>query len=370
VITRPFLVTVALACGAVLIGLVSGISDAPQSAIPALAATALVVTLAAALVFYRLQSQAPGLATRPASDPGPHSTPSRRLRYPAASRVLPGVAATHRRHLHALAALAIVTLALHAVPWALTNLDRIPAVLMIRPRGRDHPGLVWSFFLLAVQRGTALTAMLFAVSGGAVAGVIGGIGSGYFRLNVIERGVDAVAVFPSVLLLILFSGVTSMPGLPLVLTLGVAAFVRFSVWSQHRASALRRAEFVEYGRGIGERGAELVRRHVVRNVLRGSASRFVRLYVDMIVLAANLSFLRLVPYRTTGEAASAGLVARVVGRAVVDWGAALAGSRSFFVRQTYLPAIWPAVLLVVTVVVLRLGERRLQRIEIESGGAS
>ena len=275
-----------------------------------------------------------------------------------------------RKHLPVLIAFAVIAVAIHVIPWTILNQESIPAILMIRPSAREHPELVWMFFTREARLGAALAPILLAVFSGAATGVMAGIGSGYFRVNLIERTVDTVSVFPSVLLLILFSGLTSVTGLPLFFTLCVAAFIQFFVWSQHRASELYRMDFVEYGRSIGERGAELVRRHVVRNVLRGAGSRFVRLYVDMIVLAANLSYLLVTPYRRTAEETAPSWIDTFIHATTWDWGSALASSRTYFVRQIYLPAMWPAVFLVGTVVFLRVVARRLEMLESETTGSA
>ena len=370
-VTRPVLVTLLVAMGAVAVGLLSAVSSAdhPDALFLLVGAAVIAAAVTVLLVSHHRSAHATGRGSKPPGS-SPHSASLSRTSPPGAGSTRVSFGGRIRPRLFLLATLVVVVLAIHVVPWTLGNLERIPTLLSMRPRGREHPELIWSFFLLAVQRGASLAPILMAVCGGATFGLLAGIGSGYFRLNLIERGVDAVAVFPSVLLLILFSGVAGLAGLPLVLTVGVAAFVRFFVWAQHRARELCDVEFVEYGRAIGEHGAELLRRHVVRNVLRGAGTRFVRLYVDMIVLAANLSFLQLVPYRSGAEAATPGVFGWFISGSGYNWGSDLAGSRSYFIRQTYLPAIWPAVLLILTVAVLRIVAGQLEQLRAHSGQAA
>jgi ABC-type dipeptide/oligopeptide/nickel transport system permease subunit len=261
------------------------------------------------------------------------------------------------------AVVAAVLLAIVMVPWVVPRPERPSAVVLLRPRGRDHPELIWYFFRHSIASGQALLPILLGVAVGSAAGVIAGTASGFFRLHLIGRSVDTVAVFPSVLLLVVISGFTAVLGLPMLLVVGIAAFVRFFFWAERRASELQTAKFVHYGRSIGEGGGELTLRHVLRNVTAGAGSHLIRLFSDMIVLTANLTFIRLTPFYTAPDDRPLTLIERVTAALPSDWGSALAAAKGDFTHRTYLPAIWPAIFLIATITILRLLGRQMEKRE-------
>ena len=88
------------------------------------------------------------------------------------------------------AALLVVVVAL---PWIIPPPERAPAFMMIRPRGRDHPELIWYFFRRSVTRGRALLPILIGVVAGSVSGALAGAASGFFRVaQVTARSVDCL----------------------------------------------------------------------------------------------------------------------------------------------------------------------------------
>ncbi len=340
-------VTLVVLCGALAVPLVAG-SGAASAASRAVAAVALAGVIGAVSWASVARLHLPSLVERATATPLAASAAAGSPTRP--TQGTSRTPATLRRSVGPLLA-AIAVAALVVLPWVVPVPDRPGVTILIRPNVREHPFLIWYFFRLALSNGRFLLVVLITALGGSVAGSLLGIFAGYYRTTALDRAMDYVHVFPSILIAVLVAGLTEVPGAPLLVALVFAAVVRFYGESRDFGIRLRGADHVRYGRAIGEGPVELLVRHIAPNLLRGYPARLVDLSVDLIVLTANLSFLNLV-----SVGAAAGPPARVARFASVltsEWGSMLAGARSDFIKGVYLPSIWPSVLLIGSIVLIR-----------------
>lgn len=243
--------------------------------------------------------------------------------------------------------------ALVVLPWLLPPPERPPVQVMFRPNLREHPVLIWYYFLRTLVEGRFLLVVLVAAFVGSSVGSLLGIVAGYFRSHTLDRAMAYVHVFPSILVVVLVVGLSEVPGLPVFVALVVAAAVRFFADSRDYGVVLRKTDFVRYGVSIGEGPLEQLSRHVLPNLARGYGARLLDLSVDLIVLTANLSFLRLLPAGPGAPAAGAEGLLRFAAPLTDGWGRLLADARSDFIKGIYLPALWPFVLLIGTIFLVR-----------------
>jgi ABC-type dipeptide/oligopeptide/nickel transport system permease component len=277
------------------------------------------------------------------SDVGDVELAGGRLRSWLRQRVRPG---------HAIAVALLIVLIV--LPWVVPMPRRPSPIILVRPNAIEHPYLIWYYFVGTLLSGKFLLVVLLAAIAGAIAGTALGTLAGYYRATALNRGIAYLEVFPSILVAILVAGLTTIRGVPLLAALVVAATIRFCGQSRDFGVALRKSDFVRYGVAIGEGPIEQFRRHVLPNLARRFIPDLIGIYVDLIVLTVNLSFLRLVPVRRFGPPVEAPI--GPIRHAVVlmhDWGSQLAAARSDFIRGIYLPSVWPLVLLIGTIVLLR-----------------
>lgn len=193
--------------------------------------------------------------------------------------------------------------------------------------------LAGSPFILVPLAGAAI---------GALVGTVMGTISGHAKLVALDRVVEQLEVFPSVLIMVLVAGLWPERLTGLVATLGLIGALRFYRISRLEVSQLAGREFVQYATFLGTSGPGLLVRHYVPAILPALGHALFILAADLVVLEANLSYLGAL-YPSGG------------------WSAMLNQTKTAFVRGDYLPALFPALLMILTVALLRVMARSVKR---------
>jgi ABC-type dipeptide/oligopeptide/nickel transport system permease subunit len=204
--------------------------------------------------------------------------------------------------------------------------------------GRDVLARLFSAGLLSIPMG------ILAIGVGAVAGSAFGLVAGFVggRSDTLAmRAVDVMLSFPPLLVALVVVAVLGPSVLTSILAVSVAAFASYARVVRSTALSLRSATFIDAARVCSTGTAQMIKRHVVPNVLDVVVPLLViGMGNGMIVLAA-LSFLGI-----------------GVQPPQADWGVMLTdGVRS--IRSAPLVALAPAVLLYFTVAGINLAGEAL-----------
>ncbi|MGD2134194.1 MAG: ABC transporter permease subunit [Maricaulaceae bacterium] len=164
--------------------------------------------------------------------------------------------------------------------------------------GRDLFARTLIGFLVSLAVGVVATviSLIIGVAWGAVAGYVGG------RVDqIMMRIVDVIYSLPYVFLVILLLAVTQdftqgQPFLKLLILFGAIGGVQWLTMARivrGQTLSIRRREFVEAAIAGGATGAQVIRRHVVPNVL-GPVVVYMTLTIPVVILAESfLSFIGL-----------------------------------------------------------------------------
>ncbi len=165
-------------------------------------------------------------------------------------------------------------------------------------QGRDMVARVMAGFLVSLSIGVVATvlSLVIGVTWGAIAGYAGG------RVDqIMMRIVDIIYSLPYVFLVILLLAVTQdlTTGRPLTKLLIVFAAIGGVQWLtmsrivRGQTLSLRRKEFVEAAEAAGATGGQIIRRHIMPNVL-GPVVVYMTLTIPVVILAESfLSFIGL-----------------------------------------------------------------------------
>jgi ABC-type dipeptide/oligopeptide/nickel transport system permease component len=258
----------------------------------------------------------------------------------------------------------IALVALIVLPWVVPRPVRPLSVLLIRPDVIENPGLLWYFFRSALTAGRGLVVVIACGLAGVVIGAAGGVRVGLHDDSTVDRVFAVGAVFPAVLIVIAAIGMVGSRPPALLMSLTLIGALRFYPHARDSARLLAGSAFAGYARVLGERGGEFLLRHIIPNFLRLHAKSILLLLSDLVVLRANLAFLGLTASRWSLSAlatgpAEPGLLPVIYEAATLDWGLMLADVRSDFVREIYVTSIFPAILLIGFVLLVRAASRRL-----------
>jgi peptide/nickel transport system permease protein len=189
----------------------------------------------------------------------------------------------------------------------------------------------------------ALVVGLAAVSLAVVIGVTLGLVAGYAGGTVdavISRLIDALIAIPNVLLYLTVLGVAG-PGLSmLVLLIGCLGWTTFARVVRAETLSLRRREFVEAARALGQRTPALLLRHVLPAVMAPIIVVATLNVASVIILEASLSFLGLGVQPPT-----------------VTWGRMLADGRGYVATAWWLATFPGVCITLLCVSLLLLGDR-------------
>jgi peptide/nickel transport system permease protein len=173
------------------------------------------------------------------------------------------------------------------------------------------------------------TPVAAALVAGGLLGIIAGYAGGFVNA-LIMRIMDVFYAFPSVLLAIAICGVLGNGLTNVIIALSVVFIPPLARISETIAAQVRRLEFVEAARASGSSAAQVIRHHVLPNVLAPILVYATSLISVSIILASGLSFLGLGVVPPTPE-----------------WGVMLNALREAIYVQPYVAAI-PGVMIFLT----------------------
>lgn len=163
------------------------------------------------------------------------------------------------------------------------------------PLGTDKLG---RDVLSRVMYGTRVS-LLVGLAATLLSGVVGavvGVVSGYYRgwrEQVFMRLADVQLAFPSILLALAIIAVLGPSLFFLILVLGLTGWVSYARVIRAEVLSLREREFVTAARAIGDTGPQIMRRHLLPNLVAPLATIGTLQVAAMIVAEASLSYLGL-----------------------------------------------------------------------------
>ncbi|MEV0345740.1 ABC transporter permease [Nonomuraea sp. NPDC050680] len=163
------------------------------------------------------------------------------------------------------------------------------------PLGTDKLG---RDVLSRIMYGTRVS-LLVGLAATLLSGVVGtaiGVISGYYRgwrEQVFMRLADVQLAFPSILLALAIIAVLGPSLLFLILVLGLTGWVSYARVVRAEVLSLRSREFVTAARAIGDTGPQIMRRHLLPNIVAPLATIGTLQVASMIVAEASLSYLGL-----------------------------------------------------------------------------
>lgn len=164
---------------------------------------------------------------------------------------------------------------------------------------------------------------------GAVIGLVAGFFGGWTD-RILMRLADIQLAFPSILLALAIVGFLGSGLWYVVLVLGFTGWVSYARVVRSEVLSLRTRDFVTEARAIGVRGATIIRRHLVPNVVAPLATIGTLHVAAAIVAEASLSYLGLgVPKQT------------------VTWGAMLSDGQ-LYLGTSWWVAVFPGIALMIT----------------------
>jgi peptide/nickel transport system permease protein len=190
---------------------------------------------------------------------------------------------------------------------------------------------------------TGVVATLLAVLAGAAAGLLAAL-AGRVTDQVLMRFVDVLLAFPGLLLSLLVVVVLGPGPRNATIAVAAAAVPGFARVVRAQALAVRRAEYVEAARTLGQHPARLLLVHIVPNVLSPLLVLGTISVGTSIITASSLSFLGLGPRPPTPE-----------------WGLMLADGRQYLAVAWWV-AVFPGLAITLTVVTVTVLGRYLQAV--------
>ena len=187
-------------------------------------------------------------------------------------------------------------------------LDAKAAPSMKHWLGTDDAGRdIWARIAWGTRRtlGIAVASLVIAV----VAGTLLGVASGYFGGVVdtlMQRMLDAMQAFPSLLLLLLIASAFDLTARNLVLALGFVGVTQVSRLVRGKVLTLRELPFIEAGRVIGASDMRLMLRHILPNTIAPIIVVFTMGLGTVIIAEASLSFLGLTHGISWGQMLNSG----------------------------------------------------------------
>ena len=175
----------------------------------------------------------------------------------------------------------------------------------------------------------AVVPVLVALAVGGLLGVIAGYAGGFVN-TIIMRIMDVFYAFPSVLLAIAICGVLGNGTTNVLLSLSIVFIPPLARISETVTAQVRRLDFVEAARASASSPAQVIRHHVLANVLGPIMVYATSLVSVSIILASGLSFLGLGVVPPTPE-----------------WGVMLNALREAIYVQPYVAAL-PGVMIFLT----------------------
>ncbi len=180
-------------------------------------------------------------------------------------------------------------------------------------------------------------------------GVLVGLAAGYVGGRVdtfLMRLTDIQLAIPTILLAIAVVAVLGPGLMNVIITLSVTGWTVYARLIRGETLAIKGREYVEAARALGARGATVMLRHVLPNVVAPAIVVATFAVANMIILEATLSFLGL------------GVETRTV-----TWGSMLNNGRLYLTRAWWLTALPGAAIFVTVLAVNLLGDYLRDRLD-------
>src|SRR5229473_2337790 len=182
---------------------------------------------------------------------------------------------------------------------------------------------------------TGLGAVVIALAGGLVLGLVSGAAGGWADL-LIMRVVDVMMAFPSVLLALVVVAVLGHGSTNVMVAVGVSLIPTFVRLIRGNVLVVREQAYIEAAVALGCRPHRVTLRHILPNILAPVIVLATIAIAWSIIIGASLSFLGLGPRPPTPE-----------------WGVDLSNGRNYLLRGWWISA-GPGVAIMTTVVAVNL----------------
>jgi peptide/nickel transport system permease protein len=178
-----------------------------------------------------------------------------------------------------------------------TELDRTAAPSAAHWFGTDSSGQdTWSWVIWGARRslGIGVGALAISITAGALAGIVSAYFGGWLDM-LLQRLMDALQVFPGLLLILLIGAYFGFNIRNLILAFGVVGISQVSRIVRGTVLTLREMPYVEAARVLGASD----RRTMIRHILPNTAAPIIVIFTiglgTVIIAEAGLSFLGLTP---------------------------------------------------------------------------
>lgn len=173
--------------------------------------------------------------------------------------------------------------------------------------------------------------MVMAITFGALVGVLSGYAGGWFDL-IVQRFVDALIAFPSLLLAIAIMAALGQSLNNVILAIVIVFIPRVARVIRSEVLSVKERVYIDAARAIGASIPRITLRHILPNTFAPLIIIGTSLTGNMIIIEASLSFL------SVGAPSS-----------VISWGSMLGGdTQTYFATAPWI-AIFPGVALIIVV---------------------
>ena len=178
-----------------------------------------------------------------------------------------------------------------------TELDRMAAPSAAHWFGTDSSGQdTWSWVIWGARRslGIGVGALAISITAGALAGIVSAYFGGWLDM-LLQRLMDALQVFPGLLLMLLIGAYFGFNIRNLVLAFGVVGISQVSRIVRGTVLSLREMPYVEAARVLGASDLRTMIRHILPNTAAPIIVIFTIGLGTVVIAEAGLSFLGLTP---------------------------------------------------------------------------
>ena len=238
----------------------------------------------------------------------------------------------------------VVVLAVAGPAIIRTDPLKMNPVLALTPPNAEHPFGTDQYgrdVLTRVIAGarlsliTGLGAVVIALAGGLVLGLVSGAAGGTVDLLVM-RVVDVMMAFPSVLLALVVVAVLGHGSANVLVAVGVSLIPTFVRLIRGNVLVVREQPYVEAARALGCRPRRVTLRHILPNIIAPVIVLATIAIAWSIIIGASLSFLGLGPRPP-----------------IPEWGVDLSNGRNYLLRGWWISA-GPGLAIMTTVVAVNL----------------
>ncbi|MET0714864.1 MAG: ABC transporter permease [Mycetocola sp.] len=187
---------------------------------------------------------------------------------------------------------------------------------------------------LAIGVGAAGLAILVALVLGSVAALAGRIPAG-----IVNRGIEVLFAFPTLLLALLLVSILGSSPLTLVIAVGLGSAPGYARMVRGQILSSKNSGYVEAARALGHSRSTILRQHILPNALRPLIAIFTMGVGQSIVWASGMAFIGL------GVAPPS-----------PEWGALLDAGRAYITQASWLTVLPGFVIVVLALAATTLGK--------------